>query len=808
VRRTLEAAARDIRHAFRSIARMPTAATVIVVSLAAGIGVNTVVFSWIQAVVLRPIAGVDAASAYYLLEPRSSNGLYPGMSWLEYGELRDRLRSFRDVIAFRMTPLYIGKPGEVERAYGLLVSGNYFKDLGLRPALGRFIEAGEVIKAGAEPIAVISHDFWQMRFAGAPDVLGKTLRVNGRDLSIVGVAPPGFLGTVLRVRFDVFLPATLAPDLLNGSRELERRTSRGYAAIARLAPGVTASQAQTEVDAAMRDLAVTYPEASAGIGAEVLPFWQAPRGPQRFLTTALGFLQAVMLLLLLTVCGNTANLMLARASTRHREMGVRLALGGSRTRIASLLLAENLLLAFFGAAAGLLVAWWGTRAMSVRDVGIGVPVSLETSVDSAGVLFALALGAFSGIAFGLAPAVQLSRVDPQISMRTGATASGRSLFRQGLMALQVALALVVLVAAGLFLRSFLETRDTDPGFRREGVLLAAYDLTGRNTSEDYARAFAARLLTKLGALPNVTGVAIASSVPLDIHGLPSRAFTVDGWTRTEPGSEQALANTVTPGYFDAMRIPIVAGRDFAEIMDLEAPSQVIVNEAFVRRYLPRLEPLGRRLQARGKAFTICGVARDSLYNAFGEPPTPAIYFSYRDGSPRAGEIHLRTREGSESSLAPQVRQVVRDLDAELPVYNVRTLSAHVEANLLFRRIPARMFTVLGPMLLVLAAIGIYAVVAYSISQRTVEMGVRLALGATGARVIASLVFESMTIVSLGVMAGWLIAFLAAPAIIGGEIDAPVFLGVPAILLIVGAISCWLPASRAARLDPMIALRAE
>jgi putative ABC transport system permease protein len=793
---------------------MPAAAAVIVVSLAAGIGVNTVVFSWMQAVVLQPIAGVDRASDYYLIEPRTSNGLYPGMSWLEYGDLRDRLRSFHDVIAFRMTPLYIGRPGEVERAYGLLVSGNYFKDLGLQPALGRFIDAGEVVKAGAEPIAVISHDFWQTRFAGAADVIGRTMRVNGRDLSIVGVAPKGFLGTVLRLRFDVFVPATLAPDLLGGTRELERRSARGYAAIARLAPGATAQQAQTEVDATMRDLATMYPEAGAGVGAEVLPFWRAPRGPQRFLAAALGFLQAIMFLLLLTVCGNTANLMLARASSRQREMGVRLALGGSRSRIASLLLAENLVLAFLGAAAGLLVAWWGTESMSVRDLGIAVPVSLETSIDAAGVLFALTLGALSGILFGLAPALQLARVDPQTSLRSGATASGRSLFRQGLMALQVALAVLVLVAAGLFLRGFLQTRQADPGFRREGVLLAAYDLTGRSTNEDDARAFAARLLAKLRALPDVRGAAISSSVPLDIHGLPSRAFTVDGWTRDTPGSEQAISNTVTSGYFEVMQIPIVAGRDFADVMDLEAPAQAIVNEAFVRRYLSRLsllgggEPIGRRLQALGRDFTICGVARDSLYNAFGEPPTPAIYFSFRDNPPRGGEIHLRTRDGSETALAPPVRQVVRDLDPELPVFNIRTLSAHVEANLLFRRIPARMFAVLGPMLLVLAAIGIYAVVAYNISQRTVETGVRLALGATRARVVAELVFESMTIVSFGVMAGWLVAFLAAPAILGGGIDTPVFLGVPAILLAVGAVSCWLPARRAARLDPMTALRAE
>jgi len=802
----IEAAARDLRHACRSIARMPAVALVIVVSLGAGIGANTVVFSWIQAVVLQPIPGVVDASGFHLIEPKAGNGLYPGMSWLEYRDLRDRLRSVRDVIAYRMMPLYVGKPGEVDRAYGLLVSGNYFSALGLRPAAGRFIREDETTRPGAEPVVVISHDFWQTRYAGSQDAIGATVRINGRDVTIVGVAPKGFLGTVLRLEFDMWLPATLAPALLSGSRELERRNVRGYAAIARLAPGTTRVLAQRELDAAMRELGVAYPDSNAAIGAELLPFWQAPRGPQRFLATALTFLQVVMLLLLLTVCGNTANLMLARASARQGEMGLRLALGGGRWRIASLLLTENMVLAVIGSGLGLLVAWWGTRALGSMPLSIGIPVNFETSVDAEGLLFALALGLLCGVIFGLAPAVQLSRIDPRISFRAGTSPSGRSVFRNSLMAIQVALALVVLVAAGLFLRSFLATRNADPGFRREGVLLAAYDLTGRSSDDSAARAFAARLLARMRAVPGVEQAAISSSVPLDIHGLPSRSFTVEGWTRTEPGVEQTASNTVTPGYFALMGIPILSGRDFADLMDVQAPAQAIVNEAFVRRYLDRLEPLGRRLETRGRQLVIVGVVRNSRSNGLDEPPTPAIYLSYRDSPARVGEIHLRTRDGQEAALTPHVRQVVRELDSELPVYNVRTLSDHVETNLLFRRIPARMFSVLGPMLLVLAAIGIYAVVAYNVSQRTIEVGVRLALGATRLRIVTHLVAESLAVVSVGVMAGWLIAFLAAPAIIGGEVDLTVFLGVPVILLLVSAFACFLPARRAAAMDPMVALR--
>jgi predicted permease len=801
----IESVRRDVRHAWRMLARMPVLATVVVLSLGVGIGVNVVIFSWIQAVVFQPIPGVVGAASFNLVEPRTETGMNPGTSWLEYRDLRERLHSFRDLLAFRMTPLYVGESGQVERAYGLLVSGNYFSALGLRPALGRFFRADEVAQSGGEPVVVISHEYWKSHFAAAPSVVGQVVRVNSRELTIIGVAPRGFQGTVLRLKFDLWLPATLAPVLLNGSRELDQRSVRGYTATGLLRPGTTRAQAQSDVDAAMRQLSREYPDTNATMQGEVLPFWQFSRGPQRFLVTALAFLQAIMLLLLVAVCGNTANLMLARASARQREMGMRLALGAGPWRIVSLLLAENMMLALIGAGLGVAIGVWGTRALAAMPLTIGFPINFETHVDTAGLVFAVALGILCGAIFGAAPAFQLARLDPQLAFRSGSAPGGRSRLRNALMGIQVTLALVVLVAAGLFLRSFLETRSTDPGFRREGVLLAAYDLTGRNSENGFARVFAARLLERLRALPSIEGAAIASSVPLDIHGLPSRVFTVDGWVRAEAGFDQALANTVTPGYFAVMGIPLVAGKDFADLVDASAPPQVIVNEAFVRRYLARLEPLGRRLQARGRSYEIAGIARNSLYNAFGEAPTPIIYFSYRDNPTRVGEIHLRTRRGSDTAVASAVRLAVRELDPELPIYNVRTLTAHVETNLLFRRIPARMFAVLGPMLLALAAIGIYAVVSYTVSQRTTEIGVRLALGATPRGVVAQFVRESLAVIAVGALAGWAIA-LSAVIVYGGAIDVPTFVGVPALLMTVATVACWLSARRAARCDPMAALR--
>ena len=808
---------RDVVQAWRTVRRMPALALVVILSLALGIGVNTVVFAWIQAVTFRPIAGVRHAWEFHLVEPRTETGIYPSTSWPEYRDLSERLspepgrgvRTFDSLIAFRMVPLYVGESGRVERGNGLLVAGNYFAALGLQPALGRFFIPDEVKVPGGAAVVVISYDYWQTRFARDPGAIGKALRLNGNDLTVIGVAPRGFQGTVMRLSFDLFIPATMAPVLFVGSRELDDRSVRGYSVIGRLAPGATRALAQAELDAAMHDLARTYPKSNATMTAEVKPFWEAPRGPQRMLMTSLVFLQAIMLLLLLAVCGNTASLVMARANARQREVCVRLALGAGSWRIARLLLIESVLLALIGSAVGAAIAMWGTNALSAAPPMRvrGIPITFQTEVDGMGLVFAVLLGIGCGVIFGLAPALHLARLDPQQMLRAGASTPPRSRMRNTLMALEVALAIVVLVAAGLFFRSFIEARSTDPGFRRDGVLLAAYDLTGRRVDDVAARLFAARLLDRLRAVPAIESVAIASSVPLDIHGLPTRVFTLDGRARDDGTADEALANTVTPRYFDVMGIPLVVGTDFASLTDRAAPPQAIVNEEFVRRYLERAQPLGRRIEVRGRVYSIIGVARNALYNAFGEPPTPIIYLSYRDRPSAMGEIHVRTRAGAETAVATELRRVVRELDPELPIFDVRTLNDHIESNLILRRIPARMFTVLAPLLLLIAAIGIYAVVSYTVSLRTTEIGVRVALGATGRRIVGEFVADSLRVVGVGAIAGWVVAFVLAVDVLSGEpIDLTVFVAVPVILLIVAAVASWLPARRATKVDPAVVLR--
>jgi len=799
----------DLRNAARSISRMPGLAAVIIISLAIGIGVNTTIFSWIQLILFQPLPAVTGAANFLLVEPRTEAGGYPGASWLEYRDVQTQVLALRDVVASQMVPFNVGEKGRTERTHGQLVSGNYFSALALKPALGRFFRPEEAERPGTEPVVVISYDYWQTRFRGAPDAVGQTLRVNERDLIVIGVAPRDFQGTMVPLKFELWAPATMAPALLGGTRDLEDRTLRSFSLIGMLRPGATRQEAQAEFSTAMTQLARDYPDASAGIGGEILPFWSSPRGPQRLLISGLAILQGVMLLLLLAVCGNTANLMLARGSTRQREMAVRVALGAGRWRIASLVLSENMLLALLGTSLGAAIAVWGTTALRVAPIIGAFPILFPTRVDVFTLAFAMFLGAACGLIFSAAPAVHLARLDVQDGLRSSSNTPPRSRARKVLMGVEVGLAMVVLIAAALFLENFRSARQTDPRFRPEGVLLAAYDLSGRNPNDTSEREFAARLLERLRSLPDVEAAAIATNVPLDLHGIPARPFTVQGRVRTQSGQDRAISNTVTPGYFKVMAIPLVEGNDFADMRDKAAPAQAIVNEEFVRRYLDGADAVGRRLQTRAASFTITGVASNSVYDAFGEPAQPAVYFSYRDRPQDQGEIHLRTRSGNETALASEARAVLRDLDPMLPLYDVRTFSQHIERNLYLRRIPARMFAVLGPLLLGLAAVGIYAVVSYAVARRTREIGVRLAFGATSGCVVLQIIRENLGVIAWGAAIGWLLALvISAHAIPKGGLNLPAFIGVPAILLAVATLACWIPARRASRIDPMAALRHE
>jgi predicted permease len=473
-------------------------------------------------------------------------------------------------------------------------------------------------------------------------------------------------------------------------------------------------------------------------------------------------------------------------------------------------------LGLLGAGVGIVVAAWGTDALRAVRIFMAFPIRFQTSMDATGLMFSILLGIASALIFGAAPALQLLRGDAQSKLRTNVAVRSQVRLRNAFMAVEAALALIVLLAAGLFFESFRDTRTIDPGFQVEGVLLSAYDLSGggaghaqANGAIDpaFARGFADRLLERLRALNGVEAAAIASYVPLDIHGLPMTSFRMEGRSGADGNPDRALVNFVTPDYFRTMGIPQLAGPGFVALNDTRTLPQAIVNEEVVRRFLSNAEPIGRRFRRGDQDYAIAGIVKNSFYDSFGEAPIPIMYLSYRDRPRSAGEIHLRTRPGAETLLAGEVRSVVRELEPGLPLFNVRTLSEHVETNLFLRRIPARLFTVLGPLLLFFAAIGIYSVVAYSVAHRITEIGVRMALGATVRDVVRQIVGETMRVIAAGAGAGLLIAFIIYIHVVpGGPIDPQVFLGIPAILLLVAAAASWLPARRSAGVDPMIALR--
>lgn len=802
---------RDVRLSARSARRAPGPSLVIVASIAIGIGVNATVFSWIAARVMRPLPGVARGGDFLLVEPRGENGSYPGTSWPEYRDLRDRLTSLESLIAFRMTPLSVGAADWSERTYGVLVSGNYFAALGLTPVAGRFIEPADA--DGAAPVAVVSHRFWQARLGAAPDVVGKTLRLNDRLFTIVGVTPREFVGTVMGLTFEVWVPATTVAALTDGAGELENRAARGYMVMGDLRTGATRAGAAGELEAAMRTLAAEHPKTNASVRAELLPQWRSPRGPQQSLVAALAMFQAAMLLVLAVVAGNTINLVLARAGSRLHEAGVMLAIGASRWRIVRLVLLENVMLAIAGAGVGALVAMWGTsalRAVPLPSPG-GLELSFHTAVDSYTLAFASTLGVLCGLVIGLPAGLHLSRVGAASVMRAGASVTGRSGIREAFLALEVALAVVVLFVAAAFVKNFNDTRTIDPGFAREGVLLATFDLRGRGRSvtAESTREFAARLLDELRAETAVESAALATSVPLDIHGMPSRMVAVEGRVREDGELDRALANSVSPNYFQTMRIPFVEGRDFAALRDPRETAEAIVNEQFVKQLVAPRPALGRRVEAAGRTYTIVGVVRTSVANAFGETPEPMIYFSLRERPSPMAELHVRARRGPPSDLAPVVRRVMRDLDSALPVYNIRTLTDHVDANLVFSRIPARLFTVLGPLLLALVGVGIYAVASHAVSRRRKEVGTRIALGATSGQVVRTLVLKTTQTVAIGAVGGLAAAALIDPGFNSGVSgQTAVLAAVASLLMLAAGVATWIPARRASLIDPIVVLKQE
>ncbi len=798
-----------MRLALRSLTRAPILTVVIVLSLAVGIGANTVVFSWLKSAIVNPLPGVTTPAL--LLETKDDTGNYVSTSWLEYRDLCELTPSFAAIAAQRPRSFYLGDTERESRAFGEYVSANFFAVLGVKPVLGRFFLPEEATRPGSSPVVVLSYDFWQSRFKSDRTILGQTLKLNNRPLTIIGVAPYGFRGGMNNMAFDVFVPLTMATELQPATKELTSRTSRPYVMLALLKPGVTRGQAQGELDAAARHLLKTYPETNKGLAYRLLPPWRSPRGGET-VVMSLTTLQVFATLILVVVCANTANLLLARATVRQREIGVRLALGAGPGRIIAQLLGESVLLALLGAAGGLLVALWSVDALAQMPLPGNLPLRIAPELDWASLVFASGLGTVCGLAFGLAPALQLARADVLQSLRGGRGAlGGRSRLRDLLVGLEVAVALVVLVLAGLFLKSFRNSQTANPGFDPSHVMLANLDLGGRGYTRKTAATLLNETIIRLGQLPGVESVAASDFVPLDIRGVSTGVIDITG-QEFDP-SRKILYYNITPEYFAALGIPLVSGSTLSPLDRTDLPTDAVINEEMARRYWPKGNAVGQRFEVDTTHYVVAGIARDIKLEKLSETPKPAAWLTARSSSFLIPTLYVRVSSGDPRSILPAIRATVHQLDPELTVLDARSFAQHLDNNLFIQRVPAQMLAVLGPLALALAAIGLYAVLSYAVAQRTAEIGVRLTLGATPYSVVGLMMWQSLKIVLIASVVGWAAAlglgWWLRRIFVGVPFGDPlIYAGVPALLLAVAALATWLPARRAARVDPMIALRTE
>ena len=810
----------SLKYAVRSLAKTPWLTAVVIITLALGIAANTAVFSWTRGVLLNPLHGVADAQRLVSLETVFPNGEYTNSSYPDFRDYRDSSRSLAGAIAFDNASLSLGNEDQAERVWAEFVSGNYFAVLGVRPAAGRFFRAEEQEEApGKHPVGVISARFWRRHFHADPQIVGKTIRVNRQELTVVGVAPTEFLGTEVGLSYDLWVPLAMEP-LLNGKDNwFESRGARGLRLLARLRPGVSLPEARTEIQTIARRLAQSYPRSNERIGATLVPIDQASYGAQAVIGKLLETLLGAGAVLLLIVCANVANLMLVRATTRQKEFSIRLALGASRRRVIGQLLLESLLLAGLGGLAGVLLAGQMGSWLRFFIPAKHLPLALDFPPDSTVLLFTLSISVLVGLLFGLAPALQTIRDGQPSGLKDsgrGSVGSRRSHRLRGILVIsEVALALVVLIGASLFLESFRHAKQIDPGFDPSHVLLAPVNLTEAGYSTEQGTLFMRHLRDRIEALPGVRAVSFAEAVPL---GFEQRdewdEVQVGGYVPRRGEDMRVRWNPIGPGYFDLMRIALIEGRDFTERDDRQSPPVAIINETFTRLFFRGQEPVGRQLHFWRGHWTVVGVVKDIKYRSLGETPRPYFYLPMQQvWNPTMGlELHVRT-VGPPPQLLPELRRELRSVDPRVNLFEVFTLSDYIGEAWFAQKIGAALLGVLGTLALLLAALGLFSVMAYSVSQRTQEIGIRMALGAQMIDVFRPVVGQSLRLAMAGIGIGLVLSFaltrLVASQLLGVSATDPlIFVGVSCLLCAVALAASIIPARRAIKVDPLIALRAE
>ena len=815
----------DFRYALRRLIHARGFTLAAALTIALGVGANTAIFSVVNAVLLRPpVAVADPERLVGLFTSDFSGPPYGSSSFADIDDFgKEGSDVFTGVTGFSPRPAAVGSDDNLERIAAEVVTDNYFQVLGTRMTLGRGF--GPEQRVRGEPVAVISYALWQRRFASDPAVVGKSLRLNAREFTIIGVAPAGFAGSVRPLVADVWVPAALGA-YVGMSDDFTSRGDRSAFVYARLKPDITIEQARSRMAVVARQLAAAYPEAwtdltRKGRRISVLPE-QATRIPPQVRGPALGFaaiLMATVAVVLLVCCANVAGLLLARAASRLKEVGIRISLGASRGRIIRQMLTESVLLAALGGVVGVAASVWAGHALMAAGTPsqIPVPISLDLAPDYRVLGFTLAITLLTGLVFGLAPALRASQADVVAALKTDTPAlrlGGRRFSLHGALVIgQVSLSTLLLVGALLFFRTLRAAATIDPGFRTDHMLLL--DISPRPGEEGKVDpqqvALAAR--DRIAEIPGVTAVTWASNVPLGLDQ-GRRGLQVEGYRRREGEDLEFNYSVVGPRYFETMEVPLVRGRGFTDADRPGAPAVVVVNEAFAKRFWGDADPIGKRISRNGENgpwMEVVGLARDGKYVSITESPRPFVYYPQLQ-MPDGIIMHVRTT-GDPHRLLTVAR---REVAATAPTWMIerpRTLEEDVGASLLPQRIAAGLLGAFGVVALLLAAVGLYGVVAFAVAQRTREIGIRVALGAQGGEVLGLMLRQGMTLAGVGLLVGVPLAFagarLASKFLIGsGAADPVVFVGAAGLLAFVTLAASYIPARRASKVDPMAALRSQ
>ena len=814
----IETTVHDLRYGLRMLRRNPGFSILAVLCLTLGIGANAAVFSWVEGLLFRPYPAVVHQERLVALSgtSRGESGPTP-LSWPDFQDLQRSCTLCDAVFVTKITGSAMSIGDRAERTIGSIVSANYFDALGVHPILGRGFEPGEDSGRMAHPLVVISYQLWQGRFHGDPRIIGQTQQLDGVSHTIIGVAPEGFYGTFVGWAMQFWVPASMEELFESGGYKLEDRGARWIESYARLKPGVSHTQAQQELAAIGSRLAADYPATNRGRSLELWPLWQTPFNNAHTLLPTLQIMLAVVVFVLLIACANVGNLLLVRSFARRREMTVRLAIGAGRARLLRQLLTEGILLAALGAAGGLLVAHWCRHALVLLfPARAGVTMYLPGEIDWRVLALSAGVCVLATMLFALIPAMQTSNIDLAGALKSdsaGAMGSRkRAWIRASLVLVQVSLSFVLLVGAGLLLQSLQRIRNTSPGFETKGVLTTAVDLLSARYDEQRAKSFDDELITRVRAIPGVESAAFARRTPLGFGTYSSTPISVDGYV-PPPGEQPHVEyNEIGPDYLATTGIPLLAGREFARADDEKAAPVAIVNETMIAQYWHGGNPIGKRLQVKGQWTRVVGVAKDSKYWNVRELRKPFFYVPLRQNFSISAALNVRTRM-TPASLAVALSRELHALDPQLATYEIISMQEQLDRSTAAQLAAVTLVGILGGLALLLAAIGIYGVMSYAVSQSARELGLRMALGADGTKLVRLVMSRGLTLTAGGVLIGGIVA-VSLTRLLGSLLykvdprDPLAFGGALAVMVLTAMAACALPAWRAARTDPMRALREE